>query len=359
MPGSTPCRTSGRIRNSRRAVAGPKSARPKAACPPCFRPAPGTWALAWTPCPHSASTPMRSSASWATAGPTSRPCTRRTRSEASAMTEASTLARTYLFVPGTRPERFAKALASGADVVILDLEDAVAAADKQSARQSIANWFAGAAPEDRARIVVRINDAESAWFQDDLLALREAGATGVLLPKAESAQQIAATRAALPGANVLALIESARGVVQVDAVAAAGASRLVFGTLDFALDLDIDISTDASGLAYAASRIALASRVAGLPSPVAGVTPQLEDPARLLADLAVARTQGFGAKLCIHPSQVNPIHAALRPSAQALDWARRVLAADAGSPGAARLEGRMVDRPVVLQAQRTLGLARD
>lgn len=275
------------------------------------------------------------------------------------MSEASPQPRTYLFVPGTRPERFAKALASGADAVILDLEDAVAADNKAAARQTIASWLMGASPADRSRIVVRINDAASAWFCDDLRALRDAGASSVLLPKAESAGQIAATKAALPGASVLALIESALGVVQVDAVAASGASRLVFGTLDFALDLDIDITTDASGLAYAASRIALASRVAGLPPPVAGVTPQLDDPARLLGDLAVARSQGFGAKLCIHPGQVETIHAALRPSPQALDWARRVLAADAASPGAARVEGRMVDRPVVLQAQRTLGLARD
>lgn len=275
------------------------------------------------------------------------------------MAEAPIPARTYLFVPGTRPERFAKALASGADVVVLDLEDAVAADDKDAARRAIADWFSGAAPADRARIVVRINDAGSAWFSDDLLALREAGATSVLLPKAESGQQIAAVKSALPGAEVLALIESARGVVQVDAVAAGGASRLVFGTLDFALDLDLDITTDASGLAYAASRIALASRVAGLPAPVAGVTPQLDDAARLLADLELARRHGFGAKLCIHPSQVKPIHTALRPSAEAIDWARRVLAADAASPGAARLDGRMVDRPVVLQAQRTLSLIRD
>ena len=275
------------------------------------------------------------------------------------MSDPSMQARTYLFVPGTRPERFGKALASGADVVILDLEDAVAAGDKATARHAIAKWFVEAAPDDRARIVVRINDAGSPWFADDLLALREAGATGVLLPKAESAQQIAATKAVLPNANVLALVESARGVAEVDSVAAGGASRLVFGTLDFALDLAIDITEDASGLAYAASRIALASRVAGLPSPVAGVTPQLDDPARLRSDLALARSQGFGAKLCIHPSQVAPIHAALRPSEQALEWARRVLAADAASPGAARLDGRMVDRPVVLQAQRTLGLARD
>lgn len=275
------------------------------------------------------------------------------------MAQAPTPARTYLFVPGTRPERFAKALASGADVVVLDLEDAVAADDKAAARGSLADWFIGAAPADRARIVVRINDAGSAWFADDLLALRAAGVTGVLLPKAESAQQIAAVKSALPGVEVLALVESARGVVEVDAVAAGGASRLVFGTLDFALDLDLDITTDASGLAYAASRIALASRVAGLPAPVAGVTPQLDDADRLLADLALARRLGFGAKLCIHPSQVKPIHAALRPSAKAIEWAQRVLAADAASPGAARLDGRMVDRPVVLQAQRTLSLVRD
>ena len=275
------------------------------------------------------------------------------------MFEASTQARTYLFVPGTRLERFGKALASGADAVILDLEDAVAPDDKSAARQTIANWFRSAPSNDRSRIVVRINDAGSKWFSDDLLTLRDAGAVRVLLPKAESAQQVAAVKAAIPGADVLALIESARGVDQVEAVAAAGASRLVFGTLDFALDLDIDTTRDASGLAYAASRIAIASRVAGLPTPVAGVTPQLDDPARLLSDLALARAQGFGAKLCIHPSQVEPIHAALRPGAEALDWARRVLAADAASPGAARLDGRMVDRPVVLQAQRTLGLARD
>jgi citrate lyase subunit beta/citryl-CoA lyase len=275
------------------------------------------------------------------------------------MSVASSIPRTYLFVPGTRPERFGKALASGADTVILDLEDAVASDDKALARNAIADWFRTASADDQSRAVVRINDAASPWFDDDLAALRKVGARSVLLPKAESAQQVAATLAALPGASVLALIESARGVAGVDTVAAAGVSRLVFGTLDFALDLGIEIEDDASGLAYAAGRIAIASRVAGLPAPVAGVTPQLDDRKRLLDDLASARALGFGAKLCIHPSQVEPIHSALRPSAEALAWAQRVLAADAGSPGAARLDGRMVDRPVVLQAQRTLALARD
>jgi len=279
--------------------------------------------------------------------------------QSTAMSEPGKHPRTYLFVPGTRPERFDKAMASGSDAVILDLEDAVAPDDKRAARQAIVQWLRAAAPELRSRAVARVNDAQSAWFADDLLALRDAGMHCVLLPKAESGEQIAAVRAALPGTHVLALIESARGVAQVDSVAASGASRLVFGTLDFALDLDIDITTDASGLAYAAGRIVIASRVAGLPAPVAGVTPQLDEPTRLLADLAIARSQGFGAKLCIHPSQIGPIHAALRPGPEALDWARRVIAADAASPGAARLDGRMIDRPVVLQAQRTLSLARD
>jgi citrate lyase subunit beta / citryl-CoA lyase len=275
------------------------------------------------------------------------------------MSDTFATARTFLFVPGTRPDRFAKALASGADAVVLDLEDAVAPADKQAAREAVAAWLRAAPDADAARAVVRINDAATPWHTDDLAALRDAGAAAVMLSKAESAAQVDGVRSALGGAAVLALVESARGVAAVEDIAGAGVARLVFGTLDFALDLDMDIATDASGLAYAASRIALASRVAGLPSPVAGVTPQLDDTGRLLEDLRAARRFGFGAKLCIHPGQVLPVHQALRPDEAALAWARRVLAADAESPGAARLDGRMIDRPVVLQAQRTLALARD
>lgn len=264
-------------------------------------------------------------------------------------------ARTYLFVPGNRPERFAKALASGADAVVLDLEDAVAAPAKAEARDAIARWCAAAAADERARVVVRINDADAPGFSDDLRMVRETGLPGVMLPKAEDPGQVRAVSAAAPGTRVLALIESGRGVAHCTAVAAApGVERLVFGTLDFALDLDLDIGDGNEALAHAAGCLAVASRVAGLRPPVAGVTPQLDDEARLLADLAWARRHGFGAKLCIHPRQVAPIHAALAPSAQALEWAQRVLAAEAASPGAAQLDGRMIDRPVVLQAQRTL-----
>jgi citrate lyase subunit beta/citryl-CoA lyase len=265
------------------------------------------------------------------------------------------LPRTYLFVPGNRPERFAKALASGADAIVLDLEDAVAQESKSAARDAIAAWVASLSKAERAGIVVRINDAASEAFGEDLRLLRDARLPWVMLAKAETPEQVGALRETAPSVDVLALIESARGIANAEALAACdGVTRLVFGTLDFALDLDLDIAEQSEGLAYAASRLALASRCAGLAPPVAGVTPQLDDEARLLADLAWARRLGLGAKLCIHPKQIDVVHAAFTPNSQELDWARRVLAADAASPGAARLDGRMIDRPVVLQAQRTL-----
>jgi citrate lyase subunit beta/citryl-CoA lyase len=266
--------------------------------------------------------------------------------------------RTYLFVPGDRPERFAKALASGADAVVLDLEDAVAADAKANARAAVNAWAAAADPNDRARAVVRINESGSPEHAADLELIAEAGLQGVILPKAETAGQVSAVRTTAGPLRVLALIETARGVEQAAAVAAAeGVTRLVFGTLDLALDLDLDIEQASDGLSYAAGRLAVASRIAGLPAPVAGVTPQLDDSARLLADLAWARRHGFGAKLCIHPAQVEPIHTALAPDAEALAWAHRVLAANRATPGAAQVDGRMIDRPVVRQARRTLARA--
>lgn len=268
---------------------------------------------------------------------------------------AASTPRTYLFVPGNRPERFAKALGSAADVVVLDLEDAVAADDKSVAREAACKQLAGMAQAERDRIAVRVNDAASGWYMMDLRALQHSGATHVMLPKTETPAQVASVLAMVPDAKILALIESARGVASVEAIAAApGVSRLVFGTLDLALDLDLDTSTGAEGLAYAAGRIVIASRAAGLAAPVAGVTAQLDDEGRLLDDLAQSRRFGFGAKLCIHPKQVDPIHRALQPSPAEIDWAKRVLSAEAASPGAARLNGRMIDRPVVLQAERIL-----
>lgn len=261
-------------------------------------------------------------------------------------------ARSYLFVPGNRPDRFAKAFASSADAVIIDLEDAVAPEHKQTARAALAQWHAGAFLQ-RERLVVRINDDASTWFQADLALLRSLGACTVMLPKAESAGQLERIAALLPAASVIALIESAGGLLEVDAIArAACVQRLAFGTLDYALDLGL--SDDPRGLLYPASRIALASRAAGLPSPIAGVTPALNDDAALRSDFDLARACGFGAKMCIHPRQVDSVHAMLAPSPEQIDWARRVLAAAQSGSGAVQVDGKMVDRPVLLRASAIL-----
>ena len=268
------------------------------------------------------------------------------------------LPRSYLFVPGDRPERFDKAVASGADAVVLDLEDAVAPLAKPGARAALAVWLAAHADDPRA--VVRINDASTPWFADDLALLAAARPAAVMVPKAECVDTLAQVHAAAPGVALLPLVESACGVQAAAALAAApGVQRLVFGTLDYALDMDLQGPlADSVGLDMPAALLALASRAAGLAPPVAGVTTALDDPARLQADLQRARAHGFGAKLCIHPRQVAAVHAAFAPTADELAWAQRVLqaAADAhaAGQGAVQLDGRMIDKPVIERARRVV-----
>ena len=266
------------------------------------------------------------------------------------------IARSYLFVPGDRPERFDKALASGADRVVLDLEDAVAPEAKAGARAAVGARLRSAQGADLERFVVRINDESTVWFEADLALLQAGRAHAMMLPKAERPATVARVRGACPQIEVLALIETARGVLEADAIAGApGVSRLVFGTIDFALDLSL--SGDPAGFDPPASRLALVSRAAGLATPVAGVTTEIADETPLLADLARARAHGFGAKLCIHPRQVAAVHAALQPSAAEVEWARRVIAAAQGQAGAVQVDGRMVDRPVVERARALLARA--
>jgi citrate lyase subunit beta/citryl-CoA lyase len=268
----------------------------------------------------------------------------------SSMNSPRAIAVTYLFVPGNRPERFDKALAAGADAVILDLEDAVAPDDKARARANVREWIA-AHPDAASRTVVRINDAATQWFAADLGMLRETGTAFAMLPKAEREEQVATVMAALGArGRLLPIIETAQGLENVESVARApGVERLVFGTLDYGVDLDL--SGDERGLVYPSARIATASRCAGIASPVAGVTPAIDDDARLIADLAFARAFGFGAKLCIHPRQVGVVQNAMRPTVDELAWARRVLSAAEHSEGAVQVDGKMVDRPVIQKAR--------
>jgi len=256
--------------------------------------------------------------------------------------------RSYLFVPGDRPERFAKACASGAHAVIVDLEDAVAPENKAAARAAVAAWLHPDHP-----VIVRINAADTEWFHEDCALAGRPGVAGILLPKAERLEDIAALRAA--GAPmVLPLIETAAGYDQARTLAgAAGVQRLVFGSIDFQLDLGIT-GEDEALLAFR-SGLVLASRLAGIAAPVDGVSTALDDPARLAADAARARQLGFGGKLCIHPKQVQGVNAAFSPSEAEVSWAKRVLEAAGSANGAAiAVDGKMVDRPVLLRARAIL-----
>ena len=263
---------------------------------------------------------------------------------------------TYLFVPGNRADRFDKAVASQAGAIIVDLEDAVAPNDKAAARAKFAAWFRAydSAPE---RILVRINDESTPWFDEDIALIAESGVRGVVLPKAESTSQIERIGSALAANSfVVPLVETAKGILDVDSLArTAHVQRIAFGTLDYALNLDL--TGDDRGFAYPACRIALASRAAGIASPIAGVTTEIDDQSRLLADLDFARACGFGAKLCIHPKQVDAVHAAMRPSEAEIAWAKRVADAAESGQGAVRLDGKMVDRPVIAKAMRILARA--
>ncbi len=272
------------------------------------------------------------------------------------MSTVTAIPLTYLFVPGNRPERFAKAQASGADRIIIDLEDAVAPADKALARDAIAVWMGGAGAV-RDRVLIRINDDSTPWYADDLALIEALQVACVMLPKCETATQMTDVLQRMPAdATVLPLIETARGVMALREIASApGVSRLGFGSLDYMVDLDIPAGSPA--LEYAAAQIAIASRAAGIASPVAGVTPDL-DAARVTADMMQARALGFGAKMCIHPTQVAAVQAALTPTAAELSWAQRVLKVwSTSNGGAIQLDGKMVDRPVILKAERIVAQA--
>ncbi len=264
-------------------------------------------------------------------------------------------ARSYLFVPGDRPERFAKAIASGADAVIIDLEDAVAPAAKSGARAAVAANLAAARP-----VLVRINGPRTEWFREDVQLCRLPGVAGVVLPKAERVDDVRyVAETAGNDMPILPLIETARGFANVEAIArSAWVERLLFGSLD--LQLDLGIAGDGEELNYFRSRLVLVSRLAALAAPVDGVTTALDDPAVLRAETLRAKRFGFGGKLCIHPKQVSVVNECFGPSEAEIAWARRVVEAARATPhGAVALDGNMIDRPVLARAEAILRAVSD
>ncbi|MDF0732771.1 CoA ester lyase [Pseudomonas entomophila] len=258
-----------------------------------------------------------------------------------------------LFVPGDRPERFAKAAASGADAVILDLEDAVAPEARDAAREALRNHGIDAVP-----VMVRINAASSEAFQADLAALRHVRFDALMLAKAETAADVRQVHALLGRqVPVVALVETARAFNGLgELLQAPGVVQAAFGSLDLALDLNCQPTWEA--LAYCRGALVLQSRLAGLAPPLDGVTTHFDNPELVVRDALRACDLGMGGKLAIHPRQVAAIHAAFVPDAKTVAWAHTVLAAAQGG-GATQVDGAMVDRPLIERARRILSRIRN
>jgi citrate lyase subunit beta/citryl-CoA lyase len=279
---------------------------------------------------------------------------------------------TALFVPGDRPDRYAKAACSGADVVIIDLEDAVAPGDKSGARESVLSALRprpDTSAETALRALVRINDPGSTLGAADLAALvmlaRQPGhgLIGVVVPKAGHPAALAtvidtvSALAAGPGSDgiaVVALIESALGVANARALAALpGLNRLAFGALDFGLDVGADV--DALTGQVARAEVVIASRAAGLHAPWESPSTSLTDTTLIETTSRAARALGFGGRLCIHPAQLAAVRAGFTPTSEEVAWAQRI--AGAGD-AVSRVDDQMVDRPVLERARSILRRAR-
>ena len=256
-----------------------------------------------------------------------------------------------LFVPGTRPERFAKALASGADLVCIDLEDAVGPADKDSARDA-----ALAAMSD-PRLGIRINGVRTRQGLADLVALAAAGSgpAFVMLPMVEAVAEVEIVHAVLPGVPMLPLIETVAGLRVADAIAASpGIGGVMLGGADFAGQLGVAMSWDA--LYAARAQIVTACAAARVPSidvPWLG----LDDLAGLRGEVERAKAMGFTAKSLVHPKHVAVVHAVMRPTPEDIAEAQEAQTAYAAAGEAAvRFNGKMLEAPVMMRYRRVLAL---
>lgn len=265
---------------------------------------------------------------------------------------------TLLYVPGDRPDRVTKALASTADVVIVDLEDAVAPAAKEAARRSTARALQDAS--DDRRVQVRVNAVGTSWHAPDLAVVADLPrAVGLRLPKAESVETVRAVAATTRGRPVHVLVESALGVERAYDLAGSGIVSIGLGEAD--LRADLGVTTD-EGLLWARGRIVTAAAAAGLPPPAMSVYTDVRDLDGLASSCRMGRSLGFLGRTAIHPAQLDVIRDVFTPTAEEVESARELLAAAevgaaAGHGAVALPDGRFVDEAVLRQARRVVALA--
>ena len=264
--------------------------------------------------------------------------------------------RSLLFVPGARPDRFEKAASAGADAIIIDLEDAVLPADKAKARADTLGWLAEQGTGTRAGL--RINSLRTADGCADIAALAHSAAKPafVMVPKAETAADVEIAYEALGEAVMIAVIESPRGLANVRKIARHAKGGLLFGGADFSASLGADLA-DWDAMLHARSAISSAAAEAGIS---AYDVPFLDvkDAEGLAATTSKAKALGFSGRSCIHPAQIEHVNAVFTPTQEEIADARGIIAAlENAQGGAALYNGKLVDRPIILAAERTLAKA--
>ena len=270
-----------------------------------------------------------------------------------------------LFGPAQRVDFVAKFAAAGADIGVLDLEDATPEAMKAESRTTLADAKPGSGDLGTMRLVVRTNSLGSAHFADDLAAAAEAQAHGIVVPKLETDREVADVRremetVGLGGGLLCAGIESVAGVHRAIEVAGAGADMVYFGAEDFITDIGGVRTESNTEVLYARSRVAIAARMSGIPA-LDQVVVDFGDDDRFRREADLARSLGYQGKLCIHPAQVALANAAFSPSEEEVERARALLAAaekaEAEGLGVISFDGTMVDAPIIRRAQQVVDLA--
>jgi citrate lyase subunit beta/citryl-CoA lyase len=282
------------------------------------------------------------------------------------------LLRSLLFVPGNREHMLEKALTATADAVIIDLEDAVPPAEKKAARRLARTWVPRLARAQQ-RVYVRVNAIDSGQTRDDVQAAVRRGIAGVVLPKAQTAQDLRSLdvllREAEMGAKIrpgdvrtMPIIESARGILRCEEIATASdrVAALALGGEDYTAELGVPRDAGGAALAYPRGVLVTVATTYGLPA-IDAPYADVRDAKGLSAESALARAMGFKGKFAIHPGQVAALHRAFAPSRDEIDAARDIVraaeAAAAEGIGAISVAGRMVDAPVVERARRVLAVA--
>ncbi len=266
----------------------------------------------------------------------------------------------YLFVPATDSRKIDKALTCGADVVIADLEDGVAGDQKAIARLTLRRHlcpWTGRNTEG-VRLWVRCNAIESTEFAEDATLINELRPDAVMIPKCESADDIAAVAAAIPQGRLIPLLETAKGIHRIESIVTASPRipRVAFGSVDFALDMGVEWTPAGGERMFAMGRIALVSRALGLEPPIDAVFALLDDAEAFRCAAHYGRAMGFYGKMIVHPKQLEILRDVYQPTTAQLEWAEKVIQSyEKSSTGALRIDGKLVDMPMVSSARRLLG----